>query len=70
MRVPELGAVGLWLAKIVSTKDITSGILMTYLSGEALAAGAVVALATGALAGILPALSAMRLQVASALRRV
>ena len=64
------GAVGLWLAKIVSAKDITSGILMTYLSGEALAAGALVALATGALAGILPALSAMRLQVASALRRV
>ena len=64
------GAIGLWLAKIVSAKDITSGILMTYLSGEALAAGAVVALATGALAGILPALSAMRLQVASALRRV
>jgi putative ABC transport system permease protein len=64
------GAVGLWLAKIVSAKDITSGILMTYLSGEALAAGAGVALATGALAGILPALSAMRLQVAAALRRV
>jgi putative ABC transport system permease protein len=64
------GAVGLWLARIVAQKDITSGILMTYLSGEAIAAGALVALATGALAGILPALSAMRLQVASALRRV
>ena len=57
------GAVGLWLARIVAQKDITSGILMTYLSGESIAAGALVALATGALAGILPALSAMRLQV-------
>jgi putative ABC transport system permease protein len=64
------GAVGLWLARIVAQKDITSGILMTYLSGESIAAGALVALATGALAGILPALSAMRLSVASALRRV
>ena len=64
------GAIGLWLAWIVAQRDITSGILMTYLSGESIAAGALVALATGALAGILPALSAMRLSVASALRRV
>jgi putative ABC transport system permease protein len=64
------GAVGLWLASIVSDMDITSGILPTYLSGMALAAGAVMALATGLLAGLLPAVSAMRMQVVSALRRV
>jgi len=64
------GAFGLWLARIVAERDITSGILMTYLSPGAIVAGAFVALSTGALAGILPALSAMRLQVASALRRV
>jgi putative ABC transport system permease protein len=64
------GAVGLWLASIVSDMDITSGILPTYLSGAALAAGALMALATGVLAGLLPAVSAMRMQVVSALRRV
>jgi putative ABC transport system permease protein len=64
------GAVGLWLASIVSDMDITSGILPTYLSGASLAAGALMALATGVLAGLLPAVSAMRMQVVSALRRV
>jgi putative ABC transport system permease protein len=64
------GAIGLWLAKIVASRDITGGILMTYLSGASIAFGALVALATGAIAGALPAVSAMRLQVASALRRV
>jgi len=64
------GVVGLALAYGVAGQDITSGILPTYLSGMALAAGAAVALATGFLAGVLPAVSAMRLQVAYALRRV
>jgi putative ABC transport system permease protein len=64
------GAIGLWLARGVASRDITSGILPTYLSGVALAAGAAVALGTGLLAGLLPAISAMRLQVAHALRRV
>jgi putative ABC transport system permease protein len=64
------GAIGLWLARGVAARDITSGILPTYLSGMALAAGAAVALGTGVLAGLLPAVSAMRLQVAYALRRV
>jgi putative ABC transport system permease protein len=64
------GALGLSLASIVADKDITGGILPTYLSGLALAAGGAMALGTGLLAGVLPALSAMRLQVTSALRRV
>jgi len=64
------GAVGLWLASVVADRDITSGILPTYLSGLALAAGGLMALFTGLLAGLLPAFSAMRLQVTDALRRV
>ena len=63
------GAVGLWLARGVAARDLTSGILPMYLSFPALAAGAAVTLGTGLLAGILPALSAMRLAVADALRR-
>jgi putative ABC transport system permease protein len=64
------GAVGLSLASVVAQRDITGGIIPTYLSGSSLAIGALVALATGAIAGMLPALGAMRLQVAAALRRV
>jgi putative ABC transport system permease protein len=64
------GAVGLWLARWMAGQDITSGILPTYLSGAALLAGALVALGTGLLAGLLPALSAMRLSVVDALRRI
>jgi putative ABC transport system permease protein len=64
------GGIGLWLARGLAARDITRGILPLYLPGEALAAGVVVALATGALAGILPGLAAMRLQVTDALRRV
>jgi putative ABC transport system permease protein len=64
------GAVGLWLASIVAGKDITGGILPTYLSGASLAAGVAMALVTGLLAGLLPAVSAMRMQIVNALRRV
>jgi putative ABC transport system permease protein len=64
------GALGLGLASVVAQRDITGGIIATYLSGGALVVGAAVALATGAIAGVLPALGAMRLQVAAALRRV
>jgi putative ABC transport system permease protein len=64
------GAIGLWLASIVAGKDITSGILPTYLNAASIAAGAVLALATGLVAGLLPAFSAMRLNVTDALRRV
>ena len=41
-----------------------------YLPATAAVAGVVVALGTGLLAGLLPALSAMRLSVVDALRRV
>jgi putative ABC transport system permease protein len=64
------GAIGLWLARGMAEQDITSGILPLYLSPAALATGAAVALGTGLLAGLLPALSAMRLSVVDALRRI
>jgi len=64
------GAIGLWLASIVAGKDITGGILPTYLSGASIAAGVAMALVTGLLAGLLPAVSAMRMQIVNALRRV
>jgi putative ABC transport system permease protein len=64
------GALGLGLASVVARRDITGGIIPTYLAGGAIAVGGLVALATGAIAGVLPALGAMRLQVAAALRRV
>jgi len=64
------GAVGLWFARGMASQDITGGILPMYLSGATLAAGVAVALGTGLLAGLLPAVSAMRLSVVDALRRV
>jgi putative ABC transport system permease protein len=64
------GVLGLGLASVVARQDLTGGIIPTYLSNGALAAGGLVALFTGAVAGLLPALGAMRLQVAAALRRV
>ncbi len=64
------GAVGLWLARGMAGQDITGGILPMYLSPATLATGVVVALGTGLLAGLLPALSAMRLSVVDALRSV
>jgi putative ABC transport system permease protein len=64
------GAIGLWLARGMTQQDITNGILPLYLPPGAIAAGAFVALFTGLLAGLLPAISAMRLQVVDAMRRV
>ena len=64
------GAIGLFLASVVVHMDITSGIIPLYLPRGSMAGGAVVALATGLLAGTLPAVSAMRLSVVDALRRV
>jgi len=64
------GAIGLWLARGMAGQDITGGILPMYLSGATLAAGVAVALGTGLLAGLLPAVSAMRMSVVDALRRV
>jgi len=64
------GAVGLWLAHALTKQDITSGLILLYLPPTALAGGAAFALGTGLLAGVLPAVGAMRLNVATALRRV
>jgi putative ABC transport system permease protein len=64
------GAVGLWLARAIAAQDITRGILPMYLSAPALAAGVAAAAGTGLLAGLLPAVSAMRLGIVDALRRV
>ena len=64
------GALGLWLARWVTNQDITSGLLLLYLPPIALGVGLAFALGTGLLAGLLPAVGAMRLNVAAALRRV
>jgi putative ABC transport system permease protein len=64
------GGLGLWLAHAVTQQDITSGLILLYLPPVALAGGAAFAIGTGVLAGLLPAIGAMRLDVASALRRV
>jgi putative ABC transport system permease protein len=64
------GALGLWLARGMVAQDITRGLLAMYLPGSALAAGVAVALGTGFLAGLLPAVGAMRLSVVDALRRI
>jgi putative ABC transport system permease protein len=65
------GGAGLFLVHgLVSGKDLTGGLLLLYLTPAALAIGYALALATGGLAALLPALGAMRLQVVDALRRV
>jgi putative ABC transport system permease protein len=64
------GAIGLWLAYGITRQDITQGIILLYLPTPAIVAGLAAALATGILAGLLPALGAMRLSVINALRRV
>ncbi len=64
------GALGLGLASGVVEQDITQGLIPLYLPPGSMAAGATVALGTGLLAGVLPAVSAMRLSVVDALRRV
>ena len=64
------GGIGLWLANGLARQDITQGVLVLYLPTSALVVGIVVAVATGVLSGLLPALGAMRLSVVDALRRV
>jgi putative ABC transport system permease protein len=64
------GALGLWLANGLTKQDITSGLLLLYLPPVALVIGLAFAVGTGLLAGLLPAVGAMRLNVATALRRV
>ena len=64
------GALGLWLAHGLAARDITQGLILLYLPASALALGLLIAVGTGVLAGLLPALGAMRLGVIDALRRV
>jgi putative ABC transport system permease protein len=64
------GAIGLWLASGAVEQDLTKGLIPLYLPTGTLAVGGAVALGTGLLAGLLPAVSAMRLSVVDALRRV
>jgi putative ABC transport system permease protein len=64
------GAAGLGLAVwLIATKDLAQGMVLLYLPGAAVAAGGALAFATGVLAGLLPALGAMRLTVVDGLRR-
>jgi putative ABC transport system permease protein len=65
------GTLGLVVARgLVSEGDLTQGLLLLYLTPASLGVGAAFALGTGLLAGLLPALGAMRLSVVDALRRV
>ncbi|MBZ5569526.1 MAG: FtsX-like permease family protein [Acidobacteriia bacterium] len=66
------GGLGILLAKLFTLGgDPTRGLLpFFYLPASAMVAGIVLALAVGAVGGILPAVSAMRLRVVDALRRV
>jgi putative ABC transport system permease protein len=66
------GALGIALAgAFTAAGDPTHGMLPGfYLPGWGMAAGGALALSVGLLAGLLPALSAMRLQVVDALRRL
>jgi putative ABC transport system permease protein len=66
------GALGLGLAKLFTAAgDPTNGMLpVFYLPGATIVGGLFLALTVGLLAGLLPAVSAMRLRVIDALRRV
>ena len=64
------GVLGLWLARVITAQDITGGLILLYLPASALAIGLVIALFTGMIAGLIPAVNAMRLNVAAALRRL
>jgi putative ABC transport system permease protein len=63
------GGIGLFLAHGLVARDITRGLLVMYLPPSALVAGVALAAATGLVAALVPALSAMRLNVVDALRR-
>jgi putative ABC transport system permease protein len=66
------GGTGLALAKLFTLRgDPTGGLLpFFYLPLNVIALGLALAMVVGLLAGILPALSAMRLRVVDALRKV
>jgi ABC-type antimicrobial peptide transport system permease subunit len=55
---------------VVTAQDLTGGLVLLYLPVSALAAGLAIALGTGMMAGLIPAVNAMRLNVATALRRL
>jgi putative ABC transport system permease protein len=64
------GVLGLWLARMIVEQDITNGLILLYLPLSALVLGIGIALMTGVMAGLIPAVNAMRLNVATALRRL
>jgi putative ABC transport system permease protein len=66
------GAIGLGLAKLMDLGgDPTGGMLpLFHISGSAMAIGAALALTVGLVAGTIPALTAMKLRIVDALRRV
>jgi putative ABC transport system permease protein len=66
------GGIGLALAKLFTLRgDPTGGLLpFFYLPPDVIALGFALAIAAGLMAGILPAVSAMRLRVIDALRKV
>ena len=65
------GLAGLGVAWLIAAggSPVPSMLPVFYLPAQALAAGVALVFALGLVAGILPALQAMRLQIASALRR-
>jgi putative ABC transport system permease protein len=64
------GGLGLWLVYGAIKQDLTGGIIALYLPATGFALGVTIALLTGVMAGLIPAVSAMRLNVANALRRL
>ena len=66
------GALGLALAKLLTLAgDPTGGLLQSFiLPGSAILLGLAAAFGVGVLAGIIPAVSAMRLRVVDALRGI
>jgi len=64
------GLLGIGGAKLLIKQDLTQGLILLYLPSAAIIAGVVIALATGLVAGLIPAFNAMRLNVATALRRL
>jgi ABC-type antimicrobial peptide transport system permease subunit len=60
----------LWLARVITEQDLTSGLILLYLPLSALVVGLAIAVVTGLMAGLIPAVNAMRLNVATALRRL
>ena len=66
------GALGILLAKLFTLRgDPTNGMFASfYLPPGAMATGAAMTVLVGLLAGLIPAMTAMRLQVVQALRKL